>query len=96
MKTPQIVPVSDLRMKHLQVFELMSNAPVFLAQRSRPAAVLISVEQWDRLMERLEDQNDLIDALKMELAIARGEETVETLSEAEIAAWLGVDEKVPA
>lgn len=96
MKTPQIVPVSDLRMKHIQVFKLMNNGPVFLAQRSKPAGVLISVNQWDRLMERIEDQNDLIDALKMELAIARGEESVETLSEAEIEAWLGVDEKVPA
>ncbi|MCE7986992.1 MAG: type II toxin-antitoxin system prevent-host-death family antitoxin [Caldilinea sp. CFX5] len=96
MKTPQIVPVSDLRMKHLQVFNLMNNGPVFLAQRSKPAGVLVSVEQWDRLMERLDEQNDLIDALKMELAIARGEETVETISEAEIEAWLSVDEKVPA
>jgi len=96
MKTPQIVPVSDLRMKHVQVFAMMDNGPVFLAQRSKPAGVLVSITQWDRLMEMLEDQSDLIDALKMELAIARGEETVETLTEAEIEAWLSVDEKVPA
>lgn len=96
MKTPQIVPVSDLRMKHVQVFAMMDNGPVFLAQRSKPAGVLVSITQWDRLMEMLEDQSDLIDALKMELTIARGEETVETLTEAEIAAWLSADEKVPA
>lgn len=96
MKTPQIVPVSDLRMKHIQVFEMMNKGPVFLAQRSKPAGVLVSIAQWDRLMELLEDQSDLIDALKMELAIARGEEKVETLSKAEIEEWLGVDEKVPA
>ncbi|MEZ4866105.1 MAG: type II toxin-antitoxin system prevent-host-death family antitoxin [Caldilineaceae bacterium] len=96
MKTPQIVPVSDLRMKHLEVFAMMDKGPVFLAQRSKPAGVLVSVTQWDRLMELLEDQGDLIDALKMELAIARGEETVETLTKAEIQEWLGVDDKVPA
>jgi len=96
MKTLQIVPVSDLRMKHVQVFELIKTGPVFLAQRSKPAGVLVSIRQWDRLMELIEDQGDLIDALKMELAIERGEETVETLSEQEIQEWLGVDEKVPA
>lgn len=89
MKTPQIVPVTDLRMRHVQVFELLNNGPVILAQRSRPAAVLVSVTMWDHLMQRLEEQEDLIEVLEAELAIATGETSVERLSEDEIAEWAG-------
>jgi prevent-host-death family protein len=46
---PQIVPVSELRNKHGQIFGLLHKGPVVLAQRSRPAAVLVSVEQWNEL-----------------------------------------------
>jgi prevent-host-death family protein len=46
---PQIVPVSELRNKHTQIFGLLRRGPVVLAQRSRPAAVLVSVEQWNEL-----------------------------------------------
>lgn len=96
MKTPQIVPVTDLRMKHVQVFELLSKGPVILAQRSRPAAVLVSVELWDRLMERLDDQDDLIEVLQAELDIASGKTKPERMTNEEIDEWLGADEKVLA
>jgi PHD/YefM family antitoxin component YafN of YafNO toxin-antitoxin module len=89
MKIPKIIPVTDLRMKHIEVFGMLDNGPVILAQRSRPAAVLVSVQQWDRLMERLEDQDDLIEVLQAELDIATDKTTVERLSEAEIAEWSG-------
>lgn len=46
---PQIVPVSELRNKHSEVFGMLLKGPVVLAQRSRPAAVLVSVEQWNEL-----------------------------------------------
>lgn len=89
MKTPQIIPVTDLRMKHVKVFELLNKGPVILAQRSRPVAVLVSVAMWDRLMQQLEDQEDLIDVLEAELDIATGKSEVERLSEEEIAEWSG-------
>jgi hypothetical protein len=44
---------------------------------------------WDSLIERLEDQDDLIEVLQAELDIATGKTTVERLSEAEIAEWSG-------
>jgi prevent-host-death family protein len=46
---PPIVPVSELRNKHGQIFGLLRRGPVVLAQRSRPAAVLVSVEEWNEL-----------------------------------------------
>lgn len=96
MKTPQIVPVTDLRMKHVQVFELLGKGPVILAQRSRPAAVLVSITQWDRLMERLDEQDDLIEVLQAELDIASGKTKLERMPDEEIDEWLGANEKVLA
>lgn len=50
---PQVVPVSELRNKHREVFRLLGKGPVILAQRSKAAAVLVSVEEWDRRARRL-------------------------------------------
>lgn len=35
---PQIVPITDLRKSSPDVLDLLTKGPVFLAQRSRPAA----------------------------------------------------------
>jgi prevent-host-death family protein len=45
---PQVVPVSELRNHHRAVSELLDQGPIMLAQRSKAAAVLVSVEEWDR------------------------------------------------
>ena len=50
---PQIAPVSDMHHKQNQVFAMMEKAPVILAQRSRPRAVLVSIEQWNQMVEEL-------------------------------------------
>lgn len=47
----QIVPVTDLRLRHVEVFTMLDKGPVVLAQRSRPAAVLVSIEEWDRMAD---------------------------------------------
>lgn len=52
-KIQQIVPVSDMSIKQTEVMKLLINGPVVLAQRSKPAAVLVSVEEWDRQAEEL-------------------------------------------
>jgi prevent-host-death family protein len=49
----QIVPISELRMKQVTVLKLMDKAPVILSQRSKPRAVLVSVEQWDAIAYEL-------------------------------------------
>lgn len=50
---PQIVPVTDLRLRHVEVFGLLNRGPVILAQRSRPAAVLVSLNEWDQMAGEL-------------------------------------------
>ncbi len=71
--TEQIVPVSDFRIRQTNVLSKLNNGPVYLTQRSKPAAVLLSNGVWDHLLQRVDDQDDLIAALKAELAIANGE-----------------------
>lgn len=49
----QIVPISDLKLHHARVLGMLGKGPVVLAQRSKPRAVLVSVEEWDRRAEEL-------------------------------------------
>lgn len=50
---PKIVPISDIRNHHKRVLELAQESPVVLAQHSRSAAVLVSIEQWDKMATRM-------------------------------------------
>ena len=48
---PQIVPVTEMRQHHKQVLEKLHNGPVILAQRSKPTAILVSIEEWDQMVQ---------------------------------------------
>lgn len=50
---PQIEPVTRLAREHKEVFQLLGNGPVILAQHSKPAAVLVDVETWNQTVRRL-------------------------------------------
>lgn len=52
---PQIVPISDMAQRQGEVMPLLANGPVILAQRSKPAAVLTSVSQWDTIIKRVQE-----------------------------------------
>lgn len=89
---PQMAPVSDLKHRHLAVFKRLKNGPVVLSNRSQPAAVLISPENWNALAEYIDDLECSLEALKTELALARGEDDVLRLTDAELREWSGEDE----
>ena len=95
-RVQQIEPITTIQKAPTEVLAMLTNGPVILAQRSRPAAVLVSVEQWDKLIERLEDQADIIDALQMKLDIARGDVEVETFTADQLNQFIGADDRVPA
>ena len=67
-KVPEIVPVSDLRQDVAAVLRRLqgSREPVVITQRGRAAAVLLSVEAY----ERREQERDLLQLL------ARGEKEI--------------------
>ncbi len=49
-----VVPVSQLRDKHKEIFNQIEKGAVILAQRSKPAAVLVSVADWNAREKRRE------------------------------------------
>jgi prevent-host-death family protein len=54
-KVPQFVAISEMKVNQPKVLARLNNGPVILANRSKPAAVLISVAQWDSIVGQIED-----------------------------------------
>ncbi len=69
-KAPIIIPVSDLRQDAARVLKQArsSDEPVFITQRGRAAAVLLSIDAY----ERSANERELL------LALARGEREIES------------------
>jgi len=61
-----------MRKDQAKVMAEMKRRPVVLTQRGHGVAVLISIEQWEQLLERLEDLDDALTMLE-----ARMEDTHE-------------------
>ena len=53
MLIPNVVPVSQMR-EPAKIFELVQNGPVILTQRSKSAAVLVSIEDWNERERHVE------------------------------------------
>ena len=68
-KAPKIIPISDLRQNASDIVKtvLSSREPVFITQRGRAAAVMVSMEAYK------DSQQDL-DILRL---LARGEKEIE-------------------
>lgn len=68
IKAPKIMPVSDLRQNTRDVLKVISSGdPVFITQRGRTAAVLISMKAYEQSKHEL-------DILRL---LARGEKEIE-------------------
>ena len=83
-KVPAIVPISDLRDDAANVLERMkkSQEPVVITQRGRAAAVMISIEEY----ERSEHERELLRLLVQgdrEVAAGRGHSLEEVLKDAD-------------
>lgn len=53
IQTPQIEPVTNMARDHKSVLAKLKKGPVFLAQRSKPAAVLVAPALWDEMTAEL-------------------------------------------
>lgn len=83
-KIPKIVPVTDLRQDAASVLEQVQKAdePWVITQRGRAAAVLISVEAY----ERSQKENELLRLLAMgekEIAAGKGHSLDSVLQDAD-------------
>lgn len=86
MLAPQILPMSDMRNRHTEVMEKLVNGPVFLTRHGSGEAVLLSIEQWDKLLAYVEEQADIIDVLEAELEAAQKNEEAEPFAPGELEA----------
>jgi prevent-host-death family protein len=68
-RTPKIIPISDLRQNASDVVKgiSLSREPVFITQRGRAAAVLVSMEAY-------EDSQRELEVLRL---LARGEKEID-------------------
>lgn len=68
-KTPQIIPISDLRQDASGIIKRVaaSRDPLFITQRGRAAAVLVSMKEYEQTQHELE-------ILRL---LARGEKEIE-------------------
>ena len=83
-RMPQIVPISDLRKGAAALLKKVreSRDPVVVTQRGRPAAVLLSVEEFERREQDLEILRLLAQGEK-DIAAGVGHDLEEVLAEAD-------------
>lgn len=69
-RSPKIIPISDLRQNASNIIKRVasSHEPIFITQRGRAAAVMVSMENY----EHAQHENEILRLL------ARGEKEIET------------------
>lgn len=83
-RTPKIIPISDLRQNASDVVKSVSSSrePVFITQRGRAAAVMVSMEVY----RNAQDEMDILRLLakgEKEIAAGIGHELDDVLKEAD-------------
>jgi len=83
-KVPEIIPITDLRQDSSAVLKRLrsSRQPVIITQRGRAAAVMLSVEEY----ERSEDERQILRLLargEKEIAAGEGHDLDSVLAEAD-------------
>jgi len=66
--------ITDLRERALELLEQVNKSaePVFVFHRSKPKAVIMSIEEFSKLKELIEDLEDSILARKLERNVGKG------------------------
>ena len=52
-KVQQFEPISTMQQRPQAILERLNDGPVILSVRSKPAAVVVSVAEWDRIANEL-------------------------------------------
>jgi prevent-host-death family protein len=83
-KVPEIIPVSDLRQDAAMILKRVqaSQQPLVITQRGRAAAIMLSVEAYERL-SHAQELLDLLARGEQEIAAGDGSDLDEVLAEAD-------------
>ncbi len=87
-RLPQTATVSDIRHRHLEVMDKAKDGPVMLSSRGEPVAVIVSPQQWNAIVDRLDDLDDLVTGMEVLLAMQSGEESIEDVNVEEMKRWM--------
>ncbi|MCC7352131.1 MAG: tetrahydromethanopterin S-methyltransferase subunit G [Anaerolineae bacterium] len=82
-RMPAMAHVSDLRKRQAEILNSLKRGPVLLSSKTHTSAVLVSTQQWNKIVDRLEELEDTVDALMAELALATGKDELVDWEEAE-------------
>ena len=61
---PEVVPISELRLRKNELLKQVSEKPIVLTQHGRAVAVLLGPESYNRLLEHIEDLQLAMDAVE--------------------------------
>ncbi len=83
-KVPEVIPITDLRQDAAEVLKRLRKGkePVVITQRGRAAAVLLSIEEYERARQEREILELLVQGDK-EIAIGVGHELEDVMAEAD-------------
>ena len=71
--TMQTYTLTDARNKHGEVFDKAATEPVLLTKQSRPSHVIISAESYQKLINRLEELEDMVFGQAAEVALSQSQ-----------------------
>lgn len=69
----QTYTLSDARNRHGEVFDIAMVEPVLLTKQSRPSHVILSVQAYQALIDRLSELEDLALGQAAEAALAQSQ-----------------------
>jgi len=75
------LPISDLRTRQAEILEQVGRAPVMLTHRGVGAGILVSPEQWNAMVELLEDYEDALIATERKYAAEATPEVMRPISD---------------
>lgn len=62
---PQMASVTQIQKQPAEVFAMLDKGPVVLASYSKPAAVLVSVTEWQRVADELQRYREIAAAKRI-------------------------------
>ncbi len=69
----QTYTLTDARNKHGEVFDQAAIEPVLLTKQSRPSHVIISAESYKKLINRLEELENILFGQAAEVALSQSQ-----------------------
>lgn len=64
MTAPKMATVTELRQNLAQFLEELDSGPLMVIQRSRPAGYLVAAEEFEGLVEKLEELEDIAEGMQ--------------------------------